>query len=245
MDRAPLCPPMTHSFHGDPVDDLHAIRHPHDALFRAVFGDPENAAELLRCALPEAIVAAIDWRTLRRIDASFVDEALRDHQADLLFDVESAGRRTLLYLLNEHKAYEDPFTALQLLRYVVAIWERHRREHPDERTLPPVVTVVLHHGNLPWRGPRDLRALLALDGLPEQIAERQPTFWFDIDDLTALDDDALQARQLSVRTLLPLLHLQRLRRHPDTSSLLLTWRSLYRRLLATPGGRAIAHRLVS
>ncbi|MFT4840411.1 MAG: flagellar biosynthesis/type III secretory pathway protein FliH [Planctomycetota bacterium] len=32
---------------------------------------------------------------------------------------------------------------------------------------------------------------------------------------------------------------------PDTAALLLAWRALYRRLLATPGGRSIAHLLVS
>jgi hypothetical protein len=93
------------------VDELHAIRNPHDALFRGVFGDPERAGELLRSALPDDVVAAIDWRTLRREEGSFVDEALRGQQADLLFAADIGNRPTLLYLLFEHKSDEDPFTA--------------------------------------------------------------------------------------------------------------------------------------
>jgi len=227
------------------VDELHAIQHPHDALFRGVFGDPERAGELLRSTLPDAVTAAIDWASLRTVEGSFVDEALRGQQADLLFTADLAGRPTLLYLLLEHKADEDPFTALQLLRYVVAIWQRHRREHPDDRRLPPVLPLVLHHGQRPWSGPRELRALLDLDGLPEQVARHQPAFTFALDDLTAPENEDLPARGLSVRTLLPLLHLQWLRRRADTAALLLAWRALFRALLASPGGRAIAQRLVS
>ncbi|MGK0155796.1 MAG: flagellar biosynthesis/type III secretory pathway protein FliH [Neolewinella sp.] len=36
-----------------------------------------------------------------------------------------------------------------------------------------------------------------------------------------------------------------MRQTPDTAALLLSWRALYRRLLATPGGRSIAFLLVS
>lgn len=227
------------------MEELHAVHHPHDALFRAVFGEPENTGELLRSTLPADITSAIEWRTLRHIEGSFVDEALRGQQADLLFAANLAGRPVLIYLLLEHKADEDPFTALQLLRYVVAIWERHRREHPEQRRLPPVLPLVLHHGKRPWHGPCDLRSLLELEGLPESLAARQPAFWFALDDLTAHDEPALHARRLSIRVLLPLLHLQALRRTTDTVALLISWRSLYRALLVAPGGRAIAHRLVS
>ena len=159
------------------MDELHFIKNPHDALFRAVFGDPDNAAELLRSILPAAITAAIDWRTLRRVEGSFVDEALRGKRADVLFRAVIGDRVTLIYMLNEHKSEEDPWTALQMLRYSVAIWEQFRREHPDERTLPPILPIVLHHGSQPWRGPRDLRSLMSLTSLPGQVAAVQLEFW--------------------------------------------------------------------
>ena len=36
----------------------------HDALFKFVFGEPDQMAELLRARLPKAVAAAIDWSTL-------------------------------------------------------------------------------------------------------------------------------------------------------------------------------------
>ncbi|MBL8727477.1 MAG: Rpn family recombination-promoting nuclease/putative transposase [Planctomycetes bacterium] len=227
------------------MDELHAIQHPHDALFRGVFGDPERAGELLRSTLPDAVTAAIDWATLRAVEGSFVDEALRGQQADLLIRATAQGRATLLYVLLEHKADDDRFTALQLLRDVVRIWQRCRRDEPERPRLPPVLPLVLHHGPRPWRSPRDLRALLDLDGVPSEFTAQQPSFWFPVDDLTAQGEHALHQRRLSVCTLLPLLHLQWLRRRADTANLLRSWQTLYRALLAVPGGREIAYRLVS
>jgi hypothetical protein len=60
---------------------------PHDALFRHTFGDPQHAGPLLRALLHPAIVAAIDWSTLRRVPDVAIDEAQREQRADLLFAV--------------------------------------------------------------------------------------------------------------------------------------------------------------
>ena len=232
-----------HSSVEESLDELYAIHHPHDALFRSVFGDPELAGELLRSVLPAELGSAIDWTAMHRIDGSFVDEALAGHQADLLFAATAGGRPALLYLLLEHKAEEDRFTAFQLLRYVVRIWERCRRENPQATLLPAVLPVVFHHGRHPWRGPCDLAALLDTAGLPAAFVASQPTFSFAIDDLTAHSESDVRHRGLSVRALLPLLHLQWLRRRSDTAILLRSWLPLFRDLLRTPGGRPIAIQL--
>jgi predicted transposase/invertase (TIGR01784 family) len=221
------------------------IHHAHDALFRAAFGDPARAGELLRNALPEDLVAAVDWASLGHIDASFVDRELRQHHADLLFTARIAGRDTLLYLLLEHKAEPDRWTPLQLLRYAVRAWRRFQREQPQATHLPPVVAFVLHHGARPWRGPRDLRALIDLEGTPPALTELQPQLEFVLDDLAATAADALQHRRLAAATLLPLLHLQQLRRPARTASLLLRWRELHLQLMAMPGGQALIDQLVS
>ena len=113
--------------------DEHPIRNPHDALFRGVFGDPQRAAELLRSVLPEDVIAAVEWSSLHRIDTSFVDEDLRDHQADLLFRARINGRVGYLYVLFEHKVGQARFAVFQLLRYVVRIWEHENSESAADR----------------------------------------------------------------------------------------------------------------
>lgn len=70
--------------------------------------------------LHDALFRAVDWRSLRRVDASVVDRDLRQQQADLLFAARLGDREVLLHLLLEHKAEPDRWTAFQLLRYVSA-----------------------------------------------------------------------------------------------------------------------------
>src|SRR5262245_62067519 len=53
----------------------------HDALFRFVFGEPEQIAELLGSTLPSVVRCAIDWGSLRNIGGSFVDAELRERHA--------------------------------------------------------------------------------------------------------------------------------------------------------------------
>ena len=158
-------------------------QNPHDALFRAVFADPARAAELVRSALPSGVTGAVDWTKLERIDASFVDDDLRDHQADLVFRTTIAGRDGCVYVLLEHKAAPDRFAVLQLLRYVVRLWERWRADEPSSPHLPLVLPFVLHNGPGPWSAPRSLHELLAPTDVPAALLALQPSFAVAIDDL--------------------------------------------------------------
>lgn len=221
------------------------IHHPHDALFRAAFGEPERAAELLCSALPEDVIAAVDWSSLRRVAASFVDEQLRHGQADLLFEATIGGQAGLIYLLLKHKSGDDRFCAFQLAKYVIRIWEQARRDQPERSRLPAVLPFVLHHGDRTWRAPRDLRDLIETGGLPQSLVDVQPHFHFLLDDLGACDQEAVHARELAVATLLPLLHLQQVRREQRTALLIEAWRDLYLQLLEQPGGQELARRLIS
>ena len=66
---------------------------PHDALFKAVFSQPENAAVALKPLLPEALAEATDWASLTLEPGSYIDEELAERQSDLLFRADIAGPR--------------------------------------------------------------------------------------------------------------------------------------------------------
>src|SRR5690606_29154954 len=116
-----------------------ALHQPHDKLFAAAFGVPENAAALLRAKLPDALSAKLDWGRLERLPGSFVDSQYRRSHTDLLFSVPLEGRETFLYLLFEHQSARDPWLSLRLLRYLLRIWEEHLRRHPETERLPPIL----------------------------------------------------------------------------------------------------------
>ncbi len=58
-----------------PEDAFQPIHHPHDHLFKEVFGRPDVALDLARAYLPPKLAVAIE--SLRREPATFVDERLR------------------------------------------------------------------------------------------------------------------------------------------------------------------------
>ena len=63
-------------------DDL---AQPHDNLFRAVFGEPAEAAGLLRAHLPPEVADGLDWSTLTVEESDFFAPELRATESDLLY----------------------------------------------------------------------------------------------------------------------------------------------------------------
>ena len=93
---------------------------PHDNLFRALVSDPGRAAALIRDHLPNRITGLLADAMPVPLDGSFVDEALRGSQSDMLFEVELAsGGPAFVYVLAEHKSHADPGVPLQLANYMI------------------------------------------------------------------------------------------------------------------------------
>ena len=56
---------------------------PHDALFKAVLGQPAHAPGMLRAVVPPVLAEALDWQTLTLRLGSLVEAALRHQHTDL------------------------------------------------------------------------------------------------------------------------------------------------------------------
>ncbi len=164
---------------------------PHDRLFHAAFSRPSLLREFLEHYLDADVAALLDLDRVEVVQESFVDPDLQKHSSDLLVEV---GRRdtpddtTSIYILLEHKSYPDADTPLQLLRYMVAIWQRDRAAG---RPLRPIVPVIVHHGPRPWT-PRTLRALVEP---PVALARFVPHFDCVVVDLSRIPDEDILARE--------------------------------------------------
>lgn len=210
---------------------------PHDAFFKRVFSDPKEAASLLKSELPPKLAARIDWSTLAVVPGSFVDTALSERRTDLLFSCSLADREVLLYLLLEHQSSADHWMALRILRYVLRIWERWLADHPDSRSLPMIIPIVVHHGARPWRGATEVSRLVELDKELRVVVDPYlPKLEFVLDDLTVETDKALRARSLRAMSLLAIRLLVRLPTSVAPIDELARWLPLFRRVLASRTG---------
>jgi Putative transposase, YhgA-like/Domain of unknown function (DUF4351) len=172
----------------------------HDNLVKHAFSDVEHARGVLATALPEAIVARLDLSSLSLQPGTFVDENLQDRYSDLLYSARISGREGRLYLLWEHKSEPEPLTPLQMLRYMLRIWDQHEASLPKKkrgevRKLPVIVPIVLHHGRDGWTAAVSFQEMLdADDDLLAALGDHVPRMRLVIDDLGKQSDDQLYAR---------------------------------------------------
>ncbi|MDN5853097.1 MAG: Rpn family recombination-promoting nuclease/putative transposase [Actinomycetia bacterium] len=173
------------------------IAQAHDRLHRHVFGRPEHLAGQ-RSLLPAEVVERIDLASLTRVEATFVDPALRLRQSDVLMRARFDGRDGYVYVLEEHQSTEDALMAFRMLAYMVRIWEHHLGEHPYATSLPLILPIVLYHGRKPWSKPVEVSELVDVDpGLADMLGGLMPRCRFVLDDLRQADDGALRARPLT------------------------------------------------
>jgi len=211
----------------------------HDAFFKAMFSQPEQAAGELQLVLPPALAARIDFASLTLCPGSFVNDELSQQHTDLLFSAPLAGRDTFFYVLFEHKSDPDALTAFQLLRYMVRIWEDFLKTRPNAKRLPAIIPVVLHHGEHGWATARSFQELLDVDQeVLDDLGELVPRFRFVLDDLGLESDEALRQRAMSALGRLSLWCLRHARSPEQIVDGMGQWVSLVREVRRAPHGMA-------
>ncbi len=138
---------------------------PHDNLFRAVFGEPAEAAGLLRAHLPPAVAEGLDWSTLAVHESDFFPPELRASESNLLYSIKrrDSEERVWIYVVLEHQSTSrsrDRWMRLRVLQHCCRIWERDRRDYPDETELRPILPVVFYLGDGPWGHATEFSELL-------------------------------------------------------------------------------------
>jgi len=167
------------------------LTHPHDYFFRHAFTRTEVHRPFFERYLPPPVATRLDLNTLAPDSDTFIDEDLQAQQSDLLFRLHlKDGQPARLYLLLEHKSYNDPWTPRQLLGYLDRIWAREAVD-PGTPPLPPIIPLVLFHGETAWTAASNFRALVAT---PDEFLRFTPSFDYILCDLTRDQLDNLQHR---------------------------------------------------
>lgn len=174
---------------------------PHDAFFRETLSQLEAARDFVAHYLPAPVVACFELASLRVSKDSFVDEELRSHYSDLVYEVDlKQGGGAEVSLLFEHKSHPKQQVALDLLRYQTQrwrLWQSQGRGLP----LPPVVCVVFYHGPERWTVALEFGALVET---PPELLPYVPQFRYALCDLSHYTDAQLKG-QVELRAALLLL----------------------------------------
>lgn len=169
------------------------ITNPHDKFFKEVFTRLDTAEEFFLNYLPDDVVKLIDLDSLEYTKDSFIDEHLKEYFSDLLFKVYLRdGSLGYIYILFEHKSYQDPLTAFYILRYMVKIWEMSlkRGEVPG---FPVIIPLVLYHGDKSWRTGINFRDLF---DYPKDMHLFIPDYQYVLWDASRYSDDEIKGEAI-------------------------------------------------
>jgi predicted transposase/invertase (TIGR01784 family) len=171
------------------------LSQPHARTFEYVFREKETAASLLKEYLPEKIRNKLDFRSLRISNVKFIDKKLEDYFSDLLHEInlKSSHKRALIYLLFEHKCWEEWFICLQLLKYMVRIWELYLKQNKEAKYLPVIIPLVIYHGKPRWSLSE---RFISLFEEPADFEQYIPDFGFNLYDISHMPDEEIQGTPL-------------------------------------------------
>lgn len=168
----------------------------HDAYFQSLLEHPDVAVAAFQAVLPDALVRALDWSTLRpepTVSGDTHGDALR---SDWVFSVRGADDGPLLLHLHaEHQRRSERLMPLRTGEYALRAmrrWARAERKRTGKTPsrVPPVLTVVVYNGEHPWRVARSLDALTD-PALISLLGDHLLRGGFVLLDLTDVDEDVL------------------------------------------------------
>ena len=122
----------------------------HDTFVRESFSDPERAVAFFERFLPETLVQNFDFDTLTVLKESYINETLREHFSDLVFEVSlkaDTAVKTDVVLLFEHKSSPDRNVLFQVGHYMFAHWTKCLSEKKEPK---PILPVIYYQGKKSW-----------------------------------------------------------------------------------------------
>jgi predicted transposase/invertase (TIGR01784 family) len=167
---------------------------PHDGLFKTFLGHTDTARDFLEIYLPPALRKICDLNTLQLESGSFIEEDLRTYFADVLWSLKTTTGEAYIYTLLEHQSSPDRHMAFRLMRYAIAVMQRHLDKGYAQ--LPLVVPFLFCHGRAtPWSGTLNW---LELFNDPE-VAHQLYTHPFPLIDVGLLEDnDIMKHRRMAM-----------------------------------------------
>ncbi len=170
------------------------IPQPHDKFFKETFSQPKIARDVIQHYLPPEIVDTLDLNSLELQKDSYV-EKMQEYLSDMLYRIQMKdGNSAFVYFLFEHKSFLDKWVTLQLLRYMVGIWEQMRVEAKSDEggkrpfTLAPILPIVIAHGEKKWNIGQKFDDLF---DMPTEMEMYFPNFSYKLIDLSEASDEAI------------------------------------------------------
>jgi predicted transposase/invertase (TIGR01784 family) len=158
------------------------INNPSDKFFKEIQKVKENAADLINETLPADIVEKLDLSSLKLENSSYTDEKLSEYFSDLVYTCTFNKTKIKMALLFEHKSYPADYPHIQLLKYLIGIWESSIKK---DKKLIFVLPIIFYHGKKKWNLKKFSDYFAGVD---QSLFNFIPNFDYLLTDLSLYDD---------------------------------------------------------
>ena len=164
----------------DKEANLEKIDNPHDKIFKKMFGDIDVATDFLKNYLPNEILEITDLESITYEKETHVSKKLQEYFLDILFKTKINGEEAYIYFLFEHKSYNDKKVPIQMLEYIINIWNLKIKNNK----VPIVIPLLIYHDKDKWKVDKNLINMVeGVEKLPKNILKYIPNYEYILYDI--------------------------------------------------------------
>jgi predicted transposase/invertase (TIGR01784 family) len=167
----------------------------HDASYKMLFSMPEMVRDLIMGFIPDEWLHSLDYSTLEKMPGSYVTDDLRQRHGDVVWRVRADGEWIYLYLLIEFQYRVDAYMPVRMLGYISLLYQDliRRKDLVQRSLLPPILPIVIYHGDRRWTAATDVADLLP--AVPGQVADYLPRMRYCLLDISTYSPDQFEHMQ--------------------------------------------------
>ena len=170
----------------------------HDNFFKTAFSMREVMEDYLRKFLPQNLVQGIDFESLVQDNTQYATANIKSFESDVIWNCVFGKDKvpTKIAFLLEHKSYQPQYPHLQLLRYMLEIWQINEG---NNEALTPVVPIIVYH-NKEGRAWKSKPFLDYFQNIEDELKRFVPQFDYHLTDVTKLNVEDIVAMQVRLLT---------------------------------------------
>lgn len=159
----------------------------HDSSSKIIFGNAELCSQFLRNYMDMPILKDVRAEDIEDVSERYVPMFTEERNSDTVKRVKISKNNILYFIsLIEHKAKVDYNVCMQLLRYMVYIWEDYEKSMEKQHKgisktkdfkYPPILPIVYYEGTGEWTAVLNLKDRIFFDSAFEAFT---PTFFYKL-----------------------------------------------------------------
>ena len=188
---------------------------PHDSSSKLIFGNAELCSQFLRNYMDIPLLKNVRAEDIEDITERYVPMFTEERNSDTVKRVKISENNIFYFVsLIEHKTKVDYNVSMQMLRYMVYIWEDYEKEMEWKKKgvsktkdfrYPPILPIVYYEGSRTWTTPCNFKDRIFFD---EAFEPFTPKFFYKLVQLNTYSVEELVGKNDELSLLMLINRLQ-------------------------------------